>query len=254
MPNSTLTIAFFEESVSTLLGADGVDVELSPGTYKKLLAQVILLLNRSRPQRSIFALPVSTSQTKYGPINAGKPGFKGVVNVQFVPSQVIQGRVDPFDAFNTVRSKVLAGSDGTTFADLDAQIQGIKYARNVVSTETEWRGVWERDKNYYLYISTGGQSVSCSVEYTWNITPDDDENTGLSWVDADDVDWVVEYGTALAKQTLSRIRGKFQGITNAEGSSDPTDYAELAQEGREDAERLRLAMENRRRPLPPVIG
>lgn len=254
MPNPTLTIAYFQDAVATLLGTCGVEIELSADTYKSLLRQTILLLTRSRPCRHQFTVPVSNSQKKYGPYNhTTHPGFKGVVAVQFV-SDTVADRVDPFDTFNNIRSQTLQVADGSTFGDIDLQLTSRKQARAIASTETEWKGQWERDGNYYLYISTGGQTLQCSVTYTWNMTADDDPATGLRWVDADDVGWVIEYGTALAKQVLSRVRGKHQGVIGPDGNVLSLDHIELASEGREDAERLRIEIENRRRPLSPIIG
>ena len=92
-------------------------------------------------------------------------------------------------------------------------------------------------------------------QYVWHVTPDDDPNTGVSNIPVEDIDFIVNYTLAKAKQILGRILRKFGGGMNQpDGSTEQLDGGELMTEGKAEQEALEQAMRKRRRPLEPSIG
>jgi hypothetical protein len=252
VPNTTLTLESIKTAIESNLGDCGVEIELDDDSYKQVLADAVRLYNRCRPQREIVPLPVTTGQKRYGPFQATWNGVVGVVDVSFVNSR-LSGRVDPFDPMTYQAPGGIGSPDGTSAADLSLILQGQEEARRVASAETEWKAVWDRAGNLYLYIDVQQDGLSCSVTYTWHVTPTDDPVNGLKHIPDGDTDWIINFATARAKQILSRVRGKHKGIVNPDGATDAVDDAELAQEGRDDERDLKTEIEARRRPLPPAV-
>lgn len=251
MPNTVLTLELIPPHIQTMLGSSGVNLEVDAKDIKECLVKTIALYNRCRPQRDTQRLQVCQTQKRYGPLDVTYPGLQGVVAVQFV-SSAISDRVDPFDTLNNSINRSLAGADGTPFGEIDQQLEYMEMGRRVASAENEWKGQWERDKHYYLYVDIRAQYF-CSITYTWHVTPDDADTTGMSFIPDGDTDWILNHVLALTKQILSRIRGKFGGIPNSDGGTDSVDYEMLADEGKQEAADLKVEIEARRRPLVPEI-
>jgi len=253
MPNTTLTLESVHSAIATNLGNSGIEVELAAADITQVLGDASRLYNRCRPQREIVAIPITIGQKKYGPYQTVWVGMVEVVDVQFVDGR-IPGRVDPFDRLSIVSSALVGGgADGTTPGVVAQVLAANEDARRVASAEPEWKPLWSRDGTFHLYIDVRRDGLLCSVTYTWHVTPDDSVTTGMKFIPDGDTDWILNFSTARAKQILARIRGKFQGVTNPDGSVDPIDFAELAAEGREDEKDLKLEIEARRRPLPPAV-
>jgi hypothetical protein len=247
MPCS-LNLASIIEETRTALGSSALDVELVDADIKKALKDAVRAYNHARPRRSRAVLPVTVTQKRYV---LNHVGLKGVTTVQFVqPRDVSGAQVDPFDSM-TYRT----GNPATPspYGDREMVLGYIEYARTVNSSDPDWHGQWE-GAEYALYVNISQSGMICGYEYTWHVQPTDDANNGLRFIDASDEDWIMDYTLARAKSTLGRIRGKFTGITNPDGSTESVDYQELQQEAREDMQRLEEALKKRRRPLPPVAG
>lgn len=257
MPRNDLTVDLLVEEVNSALGSSGVTVELDNDDYQKCLKDMIRVYNRNRPQRARQNLYVSPSQKKYGPLGTDPstqqiviPTIQGVVAVSFVTNQAPV--TDPFDTINNGIGRVLSGS-GTPFGEIDQQLQYIKMARNVASSEPEYQTAWEGSQ-LFIYVDIARTPVLCSIEYTYHLTPDDDPNTGIGMMPDGDVDFMVGFVTARAKQILSTIRGKHGGILNPDGQTDPVDWEELRQQGVEEEEKFEEKIKERRRPLLPILG
>ena len=258
MPNTTLVLAEIRQQVRTEFGsclndgAWGITVELEDEHIDNALKRAIRIYNRNRPVHGHAALAVTEGQKKYGPVNTAIKGLQGVLSVSFVdPDAIASTDIDPFEPF-LVYSATGLSAGGDTIGDWVQRLQYNEQARRVTSSEPEWKGQWE-GLDYYLYIDIHS-SYLCSFEYTRHVTPDDNADTGMRHIPDGDTDWIINYTAAHAKQILSRIRGKFQGIPGPDGGESPVDWSELMTEGREDAERLEEEIKARRRPLPPVIG
>jgi hypothetical protein len=254
MPNTLLNIDYFHDEVQTRLGASGVEIELQPKDFQSFLIATLALYNRTVPRFARAALTVSVQQKKY-PIS--HPQLQGVTAVDFVDPDRLStdAYLDPFDPMSTVPTP---SNDGMTAGQFDQGLQYLEMHRNVISAECEWHAQWEHDPAtqepaYFLYIDIR-KTYLCSYEYTWHITPDDDKLTGIRWIPDGDIDWVLDYAVCRAKQTLSRIRGKFAGITGPDGGEQQVDWNELQAEGREDQIRLEEQILKRKRFLPPVLG
>lgn len=256
MPNTELTFENVREEVVTSLGGSGVVVELTPNDVQAVLKKALRVLSRYQPRRGRLRLNVSRAQKRYR-VDDLIPNLNGVVGIEFITRRVDPSDVDPFDPYVVSLASPSFGDE--TFADMHQRLTYAEDASRIVSGEPEWHGQWEivdnggTDENQYaLYISIVRTEVQAACEYTAKWVPEETPY-GLLGIPASEVDWVMEYVVAYSKTILSRIRGKFGGITNSDGSPDVTDSAELAQEGREDLQRLEEEMQKRRRPFLPVI-
>ena len=250
MPNTVLTLENIKEEVEISLGGTDIEVELQEKDYEKVIKDAVRLYNRHRPRRGNAALAVTTAQKKYGPL--AHPGLHGIMSVNFVENRTRSG-VDAFDSLGRTMTQGLTTAGGDTFGSVEQQLVHIEQGRNITSSETEWKGAWE-GLDYYLYVDISQSNLLCSYEYTWHVTPNDSVTTGMKFIDDADVEWVLDYVKARAKEIVALKRRKFGGVTNPEGSQDPIDASEMMQEAREDLERLKIEIESRRRPLPPVLG
>lgn len=245
---STLTVSAIQEETRRALGNSGVEVELDDKDIIKALKDAVRVYNHNRPRHSRATVAVTPGVKRYVITH---PGLQGVVNVAFVePQAIAEQKVDPFDPM-TFRSGNPAVPQ--PYGDRELSLGYIEYARNVSSSETEWHGQWEGEV-YALYLDVYRAGMLCGYEYIWHVIPTDDAALGLRHIDGSDEDWIMEYVLAKSKTVLSRIRGKFAGITNPDGASDQVDYQELANEGREDLTKLDEAIKKRRRPMFPVAG
>lgn len=251
--NADLTLSGVTDEVRTALGFSSIEVELEARDIEKCLRDALRRFNRVRPWRHRKALTISPTTKKYRLEKAAHPGLLGVSQVDFVTDTHRDDTLDPFD----YEEQALAGLTaigGESFGEIQWRRSYIEDATRIVSAEPEWFAQWEEDGEYYIYIDIRRSPVRCSFTWTSAYTPDDDPGTGMQWIEQGDVQWVLDFTCARAKQILGRVLGKHQGIITSDGGTDPTDHAELRQEGREDEEKLMEELKQRRRPLPPVIG
>jgi len=173
-----------------------------------------------------------------------------VTKVQFVTNQAPV--TDPFDTINNGIGRILSGQ-GTPFGEIDQQLQYIKLAREVASTDPTFQQNWEGDE-LYLFIDIARVPVLCSIDYTFHYTGDDDATSGIGMIPDGDTDILLGFVTARAKQILAKIRGKFGGIATPDGGMDPIDSEDLKEEGKEEEAEWLEEIRKRRRPLLPVLG
>ena len=227
-------------------GGKGVEVEIDEEDINSCIRETIDVYNRYRPRHANATLSVTHTQKRYGPLE--HPGIQGVTRLEFVRDPV-PGQINPFDPWSY---HIIPD---TTVGGYAQQLSYMEQARRVLSSETEWHFEWGRDGKPYLYIDIPeGINLLCSYTYTWHVTPDDDPQTGMQFIPNGDCDWVLAYTTALAKQVLARIRGKWHGVNMPDGGVEDNDYSELMQEGREDQEKLLEDIRTRVVPVAPVIG
>lgn len=133
-----------------------------------------------------------------------------------------------------------------------ANVAHAEAEQHIASGEPEWRGVYDADTHYYLYIVSGGLD-ECSYTYTARYAPRTNVANGLQIIPHGDVKWFMDFVLANAKVILSHIRGKFEGITGPEGEQ-PIDWSRLRDDAETSMEKLIEDIKQRQRPLPPVIG
>lgn len=247
MPNADLTLENIKLETETSLGVSGVDVELSDADILKCLKDALRIYNRNRPDRIKRALSVTTSQKKYR-IDDLIPNLIGVVDVDFIRQRNVFG--DPFDPFFNDRTGLTVTGD--TYGEFDQKLHYIEQARRVGSNEPEWHPQWEDvsgERQFFLYIDAP-IPVDTHFTATARFTPDDDS---MQRIPEGDVDWILGFTLARAKKILSKIRGKFKGITGPEGATTEIDYDDLKEEGTTEETELMEEIRKRRRPLLPVL-
>lgn len=255
MPNTSLTKPKILEEVKAILGGSSVEVELIENDVEKCVRDALRVFNHNLPMRSRRAIPVTSGQKRYV---ISHPTLEGVTEVEFVSAQAVGASVDPFSTVGQVIVGSVLAAPGTEYGSILQTQFAQEDARKLMSAEPEWYGQWEFHTTvpeYALYVDIPTTSVSYNVAYTfaWHLTPDNVAGTGMQLAPNEDTDWIMEYILARAKQILSRKLGKFQGITNPDGATDPTDAETMRAEGREDQLRLDESILKRRRPLLPVV-
>ena len=256
MPNTELTLENIREETLTELGVSAVEVELVEKDIDKCLKDALRLYNRVRPKRIRAVLTTTSAQKKYR-IDNIVPDLLGVVHVEFIRQQNVFG--DPFDPFFNDRTGLTVTGD--TYGEFDQKLHYIEEARRIGSTEPEWHAQWETivtdpstdppttEEQYFIYANT-----SIPVDTGFIATPKfllTDKS--MQTIPEGDVDWILAYVSARAKQILGKIRGKFKGITGPEGENTEIDYDEMKEEGVTEETELKEEINKRRRPLLPVI-
>lgn len=253
MPNTELTQPNLKRRIENRLGGKGVQVELEADDYEEAVRATLNYYNQRRPFKRNRKLAANVTTKRYLLDPAQHPGLAGVTYVEFVPSTVAPGSIDVFNPYTVVGAGTSVGAAGETFGDLQQRITYTEDAARVINAEPEWHGDWD-GANYYLYVDIVRSNLLVSYEWSGYYTPDANAQTGMQLIPNGDVDWFVRYAVACAKEVLARVRGKFQGITNPEGSQDPVDYQELLQESQQEKERLEDELNRRRAPLAPITG
>lgn len=244
MPNTALTLVNIKDEIIAHLGGSGVHVELQPSDIETFLRETLRIYNRNRPMRGRASLPVNSTTKRYAVTH---PGLQGIVEVQFVEKAATPDT--PIDPFYYGYATVM--QPGDTTGEYAQRLGHIDMARRVGSSEPEWQAEWE-GAQLYLYVSAP-YPVYASYQYTWHVTPDNNAQTGMQFIPDGDVDLIMGYVKACAKHTLSFIRGKFAGITGPDGATQEVDWQRLADEAKEEKEKLMEEFKARRRPLLPEI-
>lgn len=251
MPNTDLTLDNIEKETRTELGVSGVEIELIKEDIQKCLKDALRLYNRIRPKRFRASLAATKDRKKYR-IDDVVPNLIGVVHVEFIRQQNVFG--DPFDPFFNDRTGLTVTGD--TYGEFDQKLHYIEEARRIGSNEPEWHAQWEtvevngeEEEQFFIYANVP-IPVDAGFIATQRYLPDD---KSLLTIPDGDVDWILAYTSARAKQILGKIRGKFKGITGPEGENTEIDYDEMKEEGVTEEAELKEEINKRRRPLLPVI-
>lgn len=251
MPNTELIQANLKKRIESRLGGRGVKVELEQDDYVECIKATLDHYNQRRPFKRRAKLNANVTQKKYQLTLAQHPGLAGVTYCEFITRVGNPSQVDPFDPFDTALSGASLGS-GDTFGELAQRMSYSEDAARIVDAEPEWHGDWE-GADYFLYVDLVRSHVQVSYEWSGYYTADTHAATGMQLIPTGDVDWFVKYAVACAKEIVARVRGKYQGITNPDGSQDPVDYQELLQESQQEKERLEEELNKRRPPLAPLL-
>ena len=103
-------------------------------------------------------------------------------------------------------------------------------------------GTLMRGKVWYWYYDTNGKDRNDCLGKNPDIIklPSDVPIYNLNWVDLNDPAkvWVRRWFFATAKETLSKVRGKFSGNLKTPDSELTMDYASLATEGKDEKTKL----------------
>lgn len=250
MPNTDLTLDKIPQRCESRLGGKTVGIELEQDDWIEAIKQALDHYNQRRPFKKRVAISATPSQKRYVLDPATHPGLAGIVHVEFITRRGHPTVLDPFDPFSTLNSGVLLGG-GDTFGELQQRLTYSEDAARIVDAEPEWHSQWE-GTDYVLYLDIVRAHVLVSYEWSGYYTPDANPQTGMQLIPGGDVEWFLKYVTACAKETLGRVRGKFQGVTNPDGAQDPVDYVELLQEAQQEKEKLEEELNRRRPPLAPI--
>ena len=212
-----------KDEVLNRLGASAVAVELTREDTDRALRRALREYNKIIPGA---AKKTSSVAGRIELLVADHPGIIGVVKVDFS-----RPRLDAFSVPIESTFLYAGGASGPlTIGDLAQGLYYTEEAAKITSSETEWYYEQEGDA-HYLYIKSV-TSGSTEYTYTWVFewTPEAAavaQNNHMRFLPRHDVEDVISLTTAYATQTLSMIRGKFGGVPNPEGGTDPLDDAKL---------------------------
>ena len=254
MPNDLFqNLSDARSEIETMLGGSSVAVELNPTDLNKCLKDALREYNHNRPLRLWRSVDVTSAKDKY---DVTENGIMGLLRVDFVQSDLGLQKYyeDPFylDAFSTKSNTV--GGAFNTVGDYHQSLSYRENAREIMSAENEWTQQWEGDK-LYLYVSAPFSPRYVAYQAAFGYAFDETDTTrGIQLLPQDDAQWVIDYATAKAKQILARVRGKFQGVVDPNGSMQQLDSQQLQREAKEEMKELKQQIKRRQRPLPPIIG
>lgn len=250
MPNTVLNQASIREEILSRLGGSRLEVELDQNDYDLATKEAIRVYSRYVPFQGWKVLPVTTSQKKYVLDLSQHPGFTGVIQLAFITRRTKPSAIDPFDPYDTVVGGLLVGDE--TFGDILQRIFYTEDAARIISAEPEWRGEWEAG-TYALYVDVVRSETLAAYHWCGHYTPDSNASTGMQLIPDADTDWILDYIEARCMLTLGRVRRKFGGIPNPEGSVDEVDGTALVDEGNTKRTELLDDIKQRRFPLLPEI-
>lgn len=253
MPNTSLTRARIKQRIQRRLGSGVVAVELLDEHYEEAIETTLDYYNQVRSQVMHTMLATTSTQTMYDlSMSATFAGIIGVVRVDFVDPASGSEYVDPFNPFTQAVNSTWMGMGAVlTFGDIALQQQYYEEASKIIDADSDYTFWWSGDNKPLLFLKKSSPNKQVSVEWRRGYPYTD---VGLLRIPQDDVEWFLDYSTALCKQMLGRMLRKFQGVTNPDGGQDPMDGTELMQEGLDAVTQLREVLESRRPPLPPITG
>lgn len=256
-PNGFLTLAYAYDFAQTKLAREHVKVEIGAAAYRIACAEPALReYNAKRPYVGRAVVPEATAgAAKYGPIDTRHPCFVGVADCRGVEQrEPVVTPSNPFDPFYQYRVP------GQRAGELILQAFDNRSLAEVSNDDFQWTAAWEPDNHFYLYLRVPtGWPLDVGYEwhgkYLWE-APAPLPTVGVllaTQVPEEDVQWILDYSVALAKEVVARARGKFGGVPEPEGTSE-TDATVLLEESRTTLELLTAQMARRRRPLSPLVG
>lgn len=255
MAVDVLTQESIRDYVTGQLGGSQVDIELLAEDIDRAGRQALRVYNHWCPRHTWVALPFTPATKRY---ELSHPGLVGVHDVMFLTQD--DDATEFGDLFNPLygnTTSVATLGGGSMYSDYAMILQYREMARQIASTEAEWRGDWEAKqvgdaikRVYALYVSATSAVQRVAYEYVWHVAYEDGENGGLAWLPAPDHDWFLRYVLNESLPPLIRALNKFGGVMTPEGGQDPTDANDL--QARHDAEKEKLHEEIKAR-TPPVL-
>ena len=129
--------------------------------------------------------------------------------------------------------RVTAGPEGTRYLHL-YNVPGGKF--DFGNSEMRGGRVW------YWYYDVNPENVNDCLEANKDIiiVPSDAPIAEITWLDLNPPAraWIRRYFTALAKETLGRVRGKFSGALKVPDSELTMDYSSLFSESQDEKNKL----------------
>ena len=259
-----ISVASLTGEVTTMLGNNTLDMELTPADLQKCLTDAIRVLNREHPPAAwgtVNALTNTGPNTQIQRYALPYPGIYGVVDVDWYGVTGGFGvSMNPF-VVNSMSANGYAfgtymyGQLGDMLQDMTYRDQMLDIRGRKPDWDTRWINVNGTPTLYLLLSDMPRQGQYVMFEYIWHLTPDDSAQTGVSFIPPNDMDWVVNYTLARAKQILGRVLRKFNGgINMPDGSTEQLDGEALMQEGLNSQTELLEEMRQRRRRILPHVG
>lgn len=257
-PDATglLTMAKLRDEILVGLGAEAIDIEIGQRTCDKTIADAIRQINRHHPPVGWFTINFTSSMPMYTLV---LPGLYGILEIDGVrnwfPNSNTGLGISPFmfyPGFMLAYSPF--GMAGDLAGDFDMTMTYQQSNRIVFGQDFDWNARLVSLGTVQLFVRAdpGSQIMG---QYCWHLTPDDSPDTGVSFLPPADLDWVIRYATALAKQILGRVIRKYaDGVNMPDGNVEQLDGAALKAEGREEQKELEQLLRKRRRPLIPQKG
>lgn len=224
-------INYYIDYVSTMLGADFVDVEIMT-VMEKIVKQSLEELKEYLTLNKLITIPYAQK------INLKKYKVKHIIQVYRVQSaDSIQGTSGVGDAFLLAMGMV----QGIPY-DLSryTELLQIRKLKNAISVDLDWRF-----DDPYLYIHQNAMGCSeITIEYTPEVSKVE-EITDDFWIGK-----LKKLVLANAKIILGRVRGKYK----LSGSLYENDSATLLQEGNQEKKELLDFLSSNRDLVLPIGG
>jgi len=235
--------------VLSSLGHPKRKVELDHSNINEALQRAIRFFSSKMPVYRFDFVDIISGKQDYDFKVLSKPYGKGLTRVFQEPVTKPSAAFSEFNAFYPYywSSRGASCSRGYTYQYSDLVLERMYYDELAMTSGSDFDWEWFQDRALLLVKPEPNRSFRLGYEYNYTpkkITEIPDTYQG----------WVADYTLALAKQMLSMVRRKFQGVP---GNDLPveTDGSDLMGEGKEEAEALKESLWNSRGDrTPPVIG
>lgn len=266
-----LTLDSLRAMVRQELGDPIVEVELDNSQIGQAITDAVGLINRYAPARRWGYLTSSSSPQVYkftddesvASSNDGVTlirGLQEIIDITGVRDTLFSSdRVDLFDPLLYIAGGVPTAGG---LASYERAMGMLEEARRMFGAEVEWRGFWEYDDTldtpgrvYTLYIDLSSTNrLRYGYECLVDITPDDDEKTGLRYLTSGYEDWTRRYVLERARGILGRALRKFQGLPGPDGSDMQLDGQEMVSESDLKCSELETSLRGMRSSTFPITG
>jgi hypothetical protein len=214
------SVAFIAD-VTTALGGNLIDVELTQEDFDYALAQAIRVWQqRGNNNLDKKFLPISiVTDTKVYDLSTELPGETIDTIVRIIKSRSTGSSADPFYA--SWIQALWSGVQSGQYAEFELAKQQIKTHEQYIAYETQF--IFKKRTNELTLLDVPNTDDTWVLECYCDLTE----------LEYEDHLWVRQYAIAEAKIILGRAYRKFQTLTTPAGET-ALDGAELVSEGKEE--------------------
>lgn len=226
--------------VKTQLGHPKRCIELDNVNLSEALKRAVRYHSSKKPTLIHDFVEVLNGQQAYDLDALSKPFGKGIITVYEEPI------TSPQDVFNEFEYYRLRQPPYVDITELVMDQQYYKMLGATTGTNFDWEFINEHNRHILLFSPIPTRSFRASYVY-------DAEPAKIEQIRLNDQGWVVDYTLALVKESLARIRGKFDGLPSKDGPQVSTDWQDLLREGLEAQKDLKESLDASRGDWTPPL-